>query len=134
MGAVLTPWMNRRAEAQRDLETAREARLLVREDVRAALEVVNERLEKGRWPIVSQQDWSSVWRSSRGVLVRHLDEQSFRLAAAVFARMDRLESAVNTPREPSQRFLTDRDREFLDEMSRLLAAALDSLERDQRPV
>lgn len=131
VGAVLTPWMNRRADERRELETAREARLLVREDVRVALEVVNERLQKDRWPIVSQQDWSSVWRSSRGLLVRHLDESTFRVTAAVFARIDRLESAVNTPRDPSQRALSDTDREFLGEMSRLLAVALDALERDQ---
>jgi hypothetical protein len=88
VGALLTPWMNRRADERRDLETAREARLLVREDVRVALKVVQERLKKGRWPIVSRQDWSSVWRSSRGILVRHLDERSFRLVAVEFSRMD----------------------------------------------
>lgn len=131
VGAVLTPWVNRRADERRDLETAREARLLLREDVRVALEVTTERLQKGKWPIVSQQDWSSVWRSSRGILVRHLDERSFRQVAVAFSRMDRLESAVNTPRDPSQRSLSDADREFLDEMSGLLAVALESLDRDQ---
>jgi hypothetical protein len=123
--------MNRRTDAQRDLDNAREAWLLLREDARVALEVAQERLDKNKWPLVSHEDWSSVWRASRGTLVRHLDAQSFRSVAAAFARIDRLESAVNTPRDPNQRSLSDSDRQFLRDMSGLLAGALDALESDQ---
>ena len=133
VGAVLTPWMNRRADERRDFESAREAWLLLREDARDALEVADERLKKDRWPIVSHQDWSSVWRASRGTLVRHVDARSFRSVAAAFTRMDRFESAVNTPREPNQRSLNDLDREFLADMSALLTSALDTLDSD-RPI
>jgi hypothetical protein len=131
VGAVLTPWMNRRADQQRDFDSAREAWLLLREDARVALEVAQDRLRKDKWPIVSHQDWSSVWRASRGILVRHVDAPRFRSIAAAFAQMDRLESAVNTPRDPNRRSLTDLDRQFLTQMSALLATALATLESDQ---
>jgi hypothetical protein len=120
-GAVLTPWMTRRADERRDLRSAREAWLLLQADASGALSVVEDRLQKGTWPIVSHQDWSSTWRASRGSLVRYVDEQDFRSVAQAFVRMDALESAVNTPRHPDKRALSEKDREFLAEMSRLLA-------------
>jgi len=121
--------MNRRAEERHDFESAREAWLLLRADAAVALSVAKDRLTKGTWPIVAHQDWSSVWRSSRGSLVRHVDEQSFRAVATAFARMDRLESAVNTPRDPNKRALSEQDREFLTEMSGLLESTIDTLNK-----
>jgi len=130
VGAVLTPAMNRRADERRDLESAKAAWLLLQEDARAALETVQERLARGTWPIVAHQDWSSVWRSSRGSLVRHVDKETFRSVAEAFGRMDRLESAVNTQRDPGKRPLTNDDRRFLADMTTVLASAQAALDRE----
>ena len=43
--------------------------------------------------------------------------------------MDRLESAVNTPRDPTKRALSENDREFLAEMSSLLVSTIDTLKK-----
>lgn len=131
VGAAVTAWMNQRADNRREVGRASEAWMLLRDDARVALEVAKERLDKGRWPIVSHQDWSSVWRSSRGMVVRHVEERDFEVVSAAFARIDRLESAVNTPRDPNDRTLSALDREFLEDMSARLSTALETLERAQ---
>jgi hypothetical protein len=128
-GALLTPFINRRLENQRDLEEARTAWLLLREDADSALRAVSEREQKGKWPIGWNRDWSSVWRSERGVLARRVAfPRRFRCVAEAFERMDELESAVNTGRE--DRSLSDKDREFLASISVAIRRAQEALAGD----
>jgi hypothetical protein len=113
-GAILTPWMHLWLDNRRELEQARTAWVLLREDADAALRAVHERQRKGKWPIAWRRDWSGVWRSSRGALARRVASPTrFRSVADAFERMDELESAVNTTRPDQDRYLSDKDKEFL---------------------
>jgi hypothetical protein len=123
-GALLTPWMNRRLDDRRDLEQAKTAWILLREDAASASRAVRERQNKGKWPIAWNRDWSSVWRASRGWLARRVtSRERFRCVAEAFERMDELESAVNTPRAEQDRILSDKDREFLAGLLAVLSKA-----------
>lgn len=120
-GAVLAPVMNRRLDDSRNLESARVAWRLLRDDVRDALVEVDVRLTRGEWPTAAlRKDWSSVWYSSRGILIQYLDDDTYKSVAEGFARMDRLESAVNTGRSDKERDLGDSDRLFLNEVKERL--------------
>jgi hypothetical protein len=127
VGALLTPVMTRRMENHRDLEQARTAWTLLREDADSAARAVREREAEGEWPIGWNRDWSSVWRSSRGALARRVaSKKRFRRLAEAFERMDELESAVNTRRE--NRSLSDKDRQFLASISEAIRRAQEALE------
>jgi hypothetical protein len=127
-GALLTPWMNRRLEERRDLEQARTAWKLLRADAAGASRAVRERQDRQKWPISWNRDWSSVWRSSRGVLARRVaNDERFRRVADVFERMDSLESAMNARRGEGRRDLTERDNAFLRDTSVWLRRAEDAL-------
>jgi len=125
-GALLAPIMTRHLENHRDLEQARTAWTLLREDADSAARAVRDREEEGEWPIGWHRDWSTVWRSSRGALARRVaNKKRFRRVAEAFERMDELESAVNTRRE--NRSLSGKDREFLASISEAIRRAQEAL-------
>lgn len=127
-GAILAPVISRRFEDSRDLETARVAWRLLRDDAESALDEVGMRLDRDEWPQAAlHKDWSTAWRSSRAILIRYLEDDTYRAVARGFARMDRLESAVNTGRSRSELKLTGPDRVFLDEMKVRLEEAMETL-------
>jgi hypothetical protein len=130
-GALLTPLMNRRLEERRDVEQARTAWRLLRQDTAGALRAIREREERGEWPINWKRDWSSVWRSSRGVLARRVaNSDRFKCLAEVFESMDSLESAMNTHRSEEKRHLSAGDRRFLERTTRLLHRAEEALDAE----
>jgi hypothetical protein len=123
-GAILAPVMNRRVDDRRELEAARRAWRLLRDDTSLALDEVRDRLDANTWPLAAlHKDWSSVWRSSRGILIQYLDDDTYKSVARGFARMDRLESGVNTGRTPEDRGLDGNDRKFLEDMKARLESA-----------
>ena len=129
-------------ESRRERSELRAGLRLVRRDLKDGLGAVTRAHAAKTWPEGANKDWLGTWRNYRPVLARRLSAEDFDAASAAYARMDELQSGLNTGRSDIDRSMTAidgedddvstrkaNDVEFLDQMQTLLKPAVDAVEK-----
>jgi hypothetical protein len=129
-------------ESRRERSEVRAGLQLVRRDLLDALGAVRRAHAAETWPEGTNKDWLGTWRDYRPVLARRLSADDFDAASAAYARMDELQSGLNTGRSDQDRSMKPidgeddevstrktNDVEFLDQMQELLDPAVEAVEK-----
>ena len=129
-------------ESRRERSEVRAGLRLIRRDLMDALGAVSRALDNETWPEGTNKDWLGTWRNYRPVLAQRLSAEDFDAASAAYARMDELQSGLNTGRSETARSMTPiegecdkvstrkkNDVDFLRQMQELLQPAVDAVEK-----
>ena len=129
-------------ESRRERSEVRAGLRLIRRDLMDALGAVRRAHAAKTWPEGTNKDWLGTWRNYRPVLARRLSAEHFDAASAAYARMDELQSGLNTGRSDKDRSMEPidgedhevstrkaNDMDFLGQMRELLEPAVDGVEK-----